>query len=62
MAIQQTKRGIKMNVLEWLLQTTSKGATYLQIIILSSILVIVIIALTNSLKGALSIDENKKNM
>ena len=51
-----------MNILDWLLQTTSKGATYLQIIIILSIIVAAIIVSTISFKEVLNIDENKENM
>ncbi len=39
-----------MNILEWLLQTTSKGATYLQAITLTAILVPIMIILVKDMK------------
>lgn len=39
-----------MNILEWLLQTTPKGATYLQAITLTVILVPMMIVLVKDMK------------
>ena len=50
METQQTKRGTKMNILEWLLQTTSKGATYLQAITLTAILIPIVVILVKESK------------
>lgn len=40
----------KMNILEWLLQTTSKGATYLQAITLTTILIPIVVILVKESK------------
>lgn len=42
-----------MNILEWLLQTTSKGATYLQAITLTLLAVFVIIVSIREFKSLL---------
>ena len=52
-----------MNIIEWLLQTTSKGATYLQVIIILTITICVLVAaIFINYREGIKKNENKENL